>query len=239
MGDLLSTFTTTLITAIIGGIIALFKGIRFVHEGELGIRLRFGRAVRDRKGQPKVIQPGFVLMIPFVDTLQRHHVRQQTLRLDGQRVMIGGGLIFNVSAIVIMRVKDIYKALFEIDELDSSLTDLSMGILRDVLADKQLDQLSDMKKLSEELFEGLRAKSEEWGVQFIEFKLTDCAPTPETAPLVNAKVGVQLKAEALKKAAGDLGTEAASMSQALAAALVGVPLVASVVPEGKNGAKHA
>lgn len=238
MSDIFSTFTASLVTAVIGGIFALLKGIRFVHEGEMGIKLRFGRAIRMRDGSPKVIPPGFVLMIPFVETLKRHHVRQQTLRLDHQKVMIGQGLIFNVSAIVIFRVKDIYRALFEIDDLDNSLEDLSMGILRDVLASKEYEKLSNMKEISEELLKALQVKSEEWGAQFIEFKLTDCAPSSETAPLLNAKIGVKLKVDALKDAAQDLGVEVGTMSPVLAAALVGVPLVASVTGDTKVTVKN-
>ncbi len=230
------TIAAKIATVVLIAAVSALKSIRFVHEGEMGIKLRFGRALKNRDGTPKVIKPGFALMIPFVETLKRHHVRQQTLRLDHQKVMIMNGLIFNVSAIVIFRVKDIYRALFEIDDLDSSLADLSMGILRDVLCNKEYSDLSDMKKISEELLVALQVKSEEWGVQFIEFKLTDCAPTSETAPLINAKIGVRMKVEALQFAASELKVEAAEMSPILAAALVGVPLVTSIGPEGKKKA---
>ncbi len=227
MGNLSLELIMALVTAVTG----LFKTIKFVQEGELGVRLRFGRVVRDESGVPKIIQPGFVLLIPFVDTLQRHHVRQQTLRLDDQKVMIAHGLIFNVSAVVILRVKDIYRALFEIDDLDNSLVDLSMGILRDVLSGKEYSELSDMEKISSELLHNLQERAEEWGVTFLQFKLTDCSPSQETAPLVNAEAGVRMKMEALKLASSELKIEFASLPPTLAAALVGVPLVTSITNE--------
>lgn len=216
---------------IIGGITGVFKTVKFVQEGELGIKLRFGRALRNKDNIPKIIKPGFVLLIPFVETLKRHHVRQQTLRLENQKVMIVRGLIFNVSAIVILRVKDIYRALFEIDDLDNSLTDLSMGILRDVLVNKEYSELSNMEEISSELLHKLQEKAEEWGVTFIQFKLTDCAPTPETAPLVSAEAGVRMKMEALKFAAEKMGIEFLAISPVFAAALVGIPLVTAVTNE--------
>lgn len=222
------------VVSVFGGLITgAFKTIKFVQEGELGIKLRFGRALRNKDNTPRIISPGFVLLIPFIETLQRHHVRQQTLRLENQKVMIARGLIFNVSAVVILRVKDIYRALFEIDDLDNSLVDLSMGILRDVLADKEFSELSDMEAISGELLHKLQEKAEEWGVTFMQFKLTDCAPTPETAPLVNAEAGVKLKMEALKAAAKDMGVEVYALSPVFAAALVGVPLVTAIMPEFK------
>jgi regulator of protease activity HflC (stomatin/prohibitin superfamily) len=53
---------------ILSGIIAFFKSFRFVREGERGIKLRFGKAVRKKGGTPKVIEPGFAWLIPFVLT---------------------------------------------------------------------------------------------------------------------------------------------------------------------------
>ncbi len=221
-----------LIVAAVGGMATtLFKTIKFVQEGELGIRLRFGRATRNSDGTPKIINPGFVLLIPFVETLKRHHVRQQTLRMDNQKVMISDGLIFNVSAVVIFRVKDIYKALFEIHELDASVVDLSMGILRDILSHKKYNDFSSMDTISNELLHRLQEKAEEWGINFIQFKLTNCAPTSETAPIVNVQAGVKLKVEALRMAAEQMGSTLQEMSPALATALIGIPLVAAVSPD--------
>ena len=222
------TISVELLMALVGVLASVFKAFKFVQEGELGIKLRFGRALKNKDKSPRIIQPGFVLLIPFVESLKRHHVRQQTLRLDHQKVMIAQGLIFNISAVVIFRVKDIYRALFEIDDLDNSLIDLSMGILRDVLSSKDYMELANMATISEELLHKLQEKAEEWGASFIQFKLTDCSPTAETAPLVNAGAGVKMKMEALKIAATEMGVDFTTIPPILAATLVGTPLVASV-----------
>ncbi|MGD1069320.1 MAG: SPFH domain-containing protein [Bryobacteraceae bacterium] len=130
---------STVISEIVGSLaslvvsgLGLSKTFNYVKEGELGIKLRFGKASRDKDGKPRVIPPGFVMMIPWVDTLAKHHVRQQTIRFDNQEIMIRDGLIFRINAAVIFRVNDIYRALFEIEDLHTSITDIGMGILRDV-----------------------------------------------------------------------------------------------------------
>lgn len=128
-------------------------------------------------------------------------------------------------------MKDIYKALFEIDDLDNSLVDLSMGILRDVLASKDYTDLSAMEKIAEELLDELQEKAEEWGVTFIQFKLTNCAPTEQTESLVNAEAGVKLKMQALAHAAKDVQKEIQDLPPSFAAALIGIPLVTSVTNE--------
>lgn len=224
----MDSLSVIIASAVVSAIGTIVKTIKFIHEGEQGIRLRFGKAQRNKDGSPKIIHPGFVLMVPFVDTLKRHHVRQQTLKFEDQKIMISGGLVFNVSAIIIMKVKDIYKALFEIDDLDNSVIDIAMGILREVLAIKRHTELNDMESISSELLKKIRIKADEWGVEFLQFNLTDCAATPESASLVNAESGVELKLKALTMAAKTLGIELSDIPESLAATLVGVPLVVSV-----------
>ncbi len=207
---------------------ALIKTIKFVHEGELGIKLRFGKAVCDSKGIPKVIKPGLLLLIPFVDSLQRRHVRQQTINFESQKIMVKGGLIFEVSAMVVFKVNDIYKALFEIDNLDAAIMDLCMGMLRDTLSPYEHDKLFDTKAISDSLLNDLTKVAKTWGVEFITFKLTNCAPTAETAQYVMAKTGAALKAAAIQAAAEEIGMDINSLNPALAAVMAGIPLVASV-----------
>ena len=67
------------------------------------------------------MEPGFLFLIPKVDSLVRRHVRQQTIELNEQEVILKDNTIWVVSAVVFFRVKDIYKALFEIDDLDGGV----------------------------------------------------------------------------------------------------------------------
>ena len=220
-------------------ILGLTKTFNFVKEGELGIKLRFGKAKRDKNGEPVIIPPGFVMMIPWVDHLEKHHVRQQTIRFDNQRIMIRDGLIFNVNAAVIFRVTDIYRALFEIDGLNTSIADLSMGILRDVFTSRDHTNLNQTKEISALLLEELKVKAQQWGVDFLQFNIIDCAPTPETAQIIIAKAGVMMKAEALEELAKKRGIYVEQLNPTLAAVLVGVPLVASTSAEPGLGEKNS
>jgi regulator of protease activity HflC (stomatin/prohibitin superfamily) len=220
-------------------VLGLTRTFNFVKEGELGIKLRFGKAKRDKNGEPQIIPPGFVMMIPWVDKLEKHHVRQQTIRLDSQKIMIRDGLIFNINAAIIFRVNDIYRALFEIDGLNTSIADLSMGILRDVLTGRDHTNLNQTKEISALLLDELKEKAQEWGVDFLQFNIIDCAPAPETAQIIIAKAGVMMKAEALEELAKKRGIYVEQLNPTLAAVLVGVPLVASISPEPGIGEKNS
>lgn len=42
------------------------------------------------------------------------------------------------------------------------------------------------------LLDELKEKAQQWGVDFLQFNIIDCAPTAETAQIIIAKAGVML-----------------------------------------------
>lgn len=231
----LDTLLSPLSALVTAAVVAFFKSFKFIKEGERGLKLRFGKVVRDREKKPVIYEPGFLLMIPFIESLPRHHVRQQTARLHNQKVTLKDGLIYDVSAIVIFRVSDIYKALCEIDDLDGSLADVSVGVLRDELSSRTHDNLSNTVEISAGLLKRLKDRAGSWGIELLEFMLVDCAPTPEVASLVNCETGARLRIQALKRVAQEIGGHIADVPESLAAVLVGAPLVASIGGEARKG----
>lgn len=224
----LATLITKIVVALIIAIGSFIKGIRFVHEGERGVKLRFGRAIRDETGHPRIYEPGFTLLIPFVDTLRRRHVRQQTRHFPYQRIKLKDGLIFNVEAVILFRVKDIYKALFDVDDLDTTVDDMGMTIARDEISSCTHSELEHNGTISERLLTQIKPFAEQIGIEVIRFGLTDCAPTAETANLLNAETAVRLRLQALKKACEAEKTSWNRLNPTLAAALIGIPLTATV-----------
>lgn len=219
------------LVAIGGGFVTLFQSFKFVQEGSLGLKLRFGKVVRDRNGSPKVINPGFVWMIPFVDTLKRRHVRQQEVTLDEQVITLKSGLTFRVAGALYFRVTDVYKALFEIELLDESIEQLAMGAQRDEIAKHDdHNDLAETAKISQVIFDEIKKITDEWGVDLIDFRLTTVAPTSESAPIVNLEAGAAMRTKVLQSIAVETGVKVGDLiSNGLAAIMIGAPLVASAV----------
>jgi len=151
-------------------LVTMFKSIAFVQEGQRGVKLRFGKAVRYRTGKnagmPKIVAPGFVFMIPYIDKLQRRHVRQETVRLDYQKIMFKDGMIFQVSAMLLFTVTDVFKAMFEIDGLNDAVETFGLAILREELSSRSHKDLADHEKIGKALLDRISQKGEEWGVKF-------------------------------------------------------------------------
>lgn len=223
MENLFSDLAVTLLMSFIGLITTVVKSFKFVQEGEEGCKLQFGKVLRDKEEKPIIIKPGFVLLIPWVETLKRRHVRQQTMRFDRQEIFIAGELVFIVSAIVRFRVRDIYKALFEVDALDDCISDRCMGVLRDVLQEKKHDEMRHTEKISQELLTLMKVMEDEWGVEFLDARLTSCAPTQNSAQILSSSTSAELKAKAALDAAEKLGGKPVEL-QGILSAIVGAPV---------------
>ena len=223
-----------IIGASITAVMGVFKAFRFVREGERGIKLQFGKAIRDEKGVPIVIEPGFVLLIPFMQTIAAHHVRQQSYRFPEQRVTLKDGLIYKVGGMVIFKVVDVYRALFEIESIDHSIDDLCMAAIKDELEQLTHERLTERDELSKKLLARVQKRAEEWGIEILQFSLPECAPTPETANLINANLSVKMRLDALTDGLKKHGLTIKDAGPNLAAVLIGIPLTATVVSEPVN-----
>lgn len=216
-----------------GAVYGAVKGIQFVREGERAIMLRFDKAIK-RGGQYKVIFPGLRLMIPGIHKLARQHVRQRTINFQSQVIVLSDRTVFEVSAVLLCRVKDtpkdLYNSLFETANLNGALADYGLMVIRKVLADKGYENLFDegRDEISQQLSELMAPKAAEWGVEVLQFELSDCNPTDETARLIQTSAQAEFKLKALEEAAKQLGCRVADLDPTLAAVMVGMPLVANV-----------
>ena len=93
-----------------------------VHTGQHALRFSFGRA-------GKVLEPGFHLLVPFLQVVRKIPTRSRTLNLPSQRVTNFEGLVYQVDANLVYRVVDVRKALIQIDDLVKGMLEmLGLGV---------------------------------------------------------------------------------------------------------------
>ncbi len=229
---------------LIAGAGGIVSGARFVQEGQRGIKLRFGKVVRNRDGQPRIIRPGFCFVWPAVETVRRTHVRAMTFNFPDQAVMLADGTVFHVSAVVVCRLHDddaaIYRALFDIDDLPGSVSDFCASTLRDVLAGLTHDQINNQEAVLDAVKAKVVPQLTLWGVHLDRFMLTDCSPSPDTARLVLIGAEAAFRAEALLAVAAKLdGSAVGGLDPMVAAAVIGTPVSVALSGRGAGGGGSA
>lgn len=233
--------TTHLLSAIIPAILGMFglgagKGaVRFVQEGDRGVVKRFGKVIRDSRGNCRILEPGWNWIVPGVHKVAFTHVRQRTMHCGNQQVTLADKTVFTVDAVLIYRVGDtaqkLYQSLFEVTNLDEAVRLYCIGVLREVVQRRSYDNLlgEHVEEISEELKARVQGQLEFWGVEALSFKLADLSPYADTIGVIQSGAAAQFRAGALVEAAELLGYGSVQeVPSAVAAALIGVPVVASV-----------
>ena len=109
-------------------------GVKIVKQYERGGLLRFGRLVGVRN-------PGFNVIIPFVDRLSKVSLRIVTTVLEPQEVITRDNVTVKVDAVVYFMVIDAVKAVINVESYRDATVQLALTTLRSVLGQSELDEL--------------------------------------------------------------------------------------------------
>ena len=144
-----------------------------VKSGETALLFSFGRAGAE-------LQPGFRILIPFLQVIRRMPSRSRTLDLPSQRVATLEGLVYHVEANLVYRVVDIRKAIIEIDSLEKGMLQILGLSVQDTLRTLQREQLAHPETLKEKLTQRLEQRLAPWGVRVEQAGFPSITPSART-----------------------------------------------------------
>src|SRR3954447_10119589 len=194
------------------------RTLRTVPQGYQWTVERFGR-------YRVTLLPGLRLVNPFIDRIGRKiNVQETVLEIPAQNVITKDNASVIVDGIVFYQVIDAARASYEVQDLESAVTNITMTNIRTAIGALDLDEtLSKRDEINERLLRVLDAATEPWGTKITRVELKDVRP-PEDVQVSMAKQlaadrerrAAILRAEGLKQAA-ILEAQGAKEAQILAA----------------------
>ncbi|MFQ6121442.1 MAG: SPFH domain-containing protein [Dehalococcoidales bacterium] len=144
---------------IVAALVILAAAIKIVKQYERGVVLRFGRLVGVRN-------PGFNVIIPFVDRMTKISLRIVPYVLEPQEVITRDNVTVKVDAVVYFMVVDPVKAAINVENYREAIIQLALTTLRSVLGQSELDELlAHRDQINLRLRQIIDKESEEpWGV---------------------------------------------------------------------------
>lgn len=184
----------TLITILVIVALVVFAGfwlaVRIVKQYEQGVLFRFGRF-------RKAVNPGFRLIIPWVDVMHRVSLRVVTMPIQSQGIITRDNVSVDVSAVAYFRVVDAVKSVIAIENVRAAIDQIAQTTLRKVVGQHTLDQtLSETDQINLDIRKILDVTTVEWGVEVTLVELKDIQ-LPESMKRAMAK---QAEAEREKRA---------------------------------------
>jgi len=159
----------TMFYIIIGLIIILTMIFKVMREYERAVVFTLGRFT-------SVKGPGLIIVIPFVQQIERVHLRTVVLDVPSQDVISRDNVSVKVNAVVYFRVMDPERAIIQVENFLMATSQLAQTTLRSVLGQHELDEiLAERDKLNKDIQVILDKQTDAWGIKVanVEIKHVD------------------------------------------------------------------
>lgn len=180
-----------IVLAVVSFLVLWLFSVRIVKQYERGVVLRFGRLVGTR-------DPGFNVIVPFVDRMTKVSLRVVTWVLEPQEVITRDNVTVRVDAVVYFLAIDPIKAVINVEDYRQAVIQLALTTLRSVLGQSELDELlAHRDQINLRLRQIIDEQSEDpWGVRVTLVEVKDVL-LPEAMQRAMAR---QAEAEREKRA---------------------------------------
>ncbi|HMB41956.1 MAG TPA: slipin family protein [Balneolaceae bacterium] len=163
----LTNMLVWVITLVIFLSVFLPQMFKIMREYERGVVFRLGK-YQSTKG------PGFIILIPFIDKVERVDLRVLTINVDKQEAITKDNVTVNVDAITFFRVVDAEKAVIQVERYIAATSMLAQTTLRSVIGQFELDEiLAEREKINKKIQDIIDKQTDPWGVKVVSVEVRD------------------------------------------------------------------
>lgn len=154
-------------------IIAIFKGVRIVPQGEEWVVERFGKFHR-------ILLPGLRVIFPIFDAVS-YKVTTKDIILDvpQQEVITRDNAVILANAVAFIKVSNIERAVYGIENFREAMRNMVQTSLRSIIGGMDLNQaLTSRDRIKAELKTAIADEALDWGLTVKSVEIQDIKPSP-------------------------------------------------------------
>jgi len=146
-----------------------------VYDGQHALKFTLGRA----KG---VVGPGIHFKWPIIQRFRVEETKHTTMDLEPQVIQLSDDLVYEVDAKLIYQIKNLHKALIEVDELVTGMQNRVVVTIQRVISAQTRETITDTDALIEQILndQDLVWMQEQWGVKILMLGFSNISPSPAT-----------------------------------------------------------
>lgn len=164
--NLMNSLTWIIIIAVLIAIL-LPQMFKILREYERAVVFRLGK-YKHTKG------PGLIVLIPFIDKIERVDLRVLTINVDKQEVITKDNVTVNVDAITFFRVMDAEEAVIQVERYIHATSMLAQTTLRSIVGQVELDELlANREKVNKNIQEIIDRQTDPWGIKVVSVEVRD------------------------------------------------------------------
>ncbi|WP_407380207.1 SPFH domain-containing protein [Methanobrevibacter sp.] len=171
-------------------IIIGLKSVKILRPYEKGVIERLGKYSR-------TAESGVVILIPFIETIQKVDLREQVVDVPPQEVITKDNTVVVVDCVIFYEVVDAFNAVYNVVNFYHAITKLAQTNLRNIIGDLELDEtLTSREMINAELREVLDVATDKWGSKVVRVEIQKIEPPQDIVEAMSK----QMKAERMKRA---------------------------------------
>lgn len=173
-------------------LILLLTSIKVVNTGYVYVVERFGQFY-------KVLEPGWHLIIPFIDFVRKRiSTKQQILDIEPQSVITKDNVKISIDNVIFYKVMNARDAVYNIENFKSGIIYSTITNMRNIVGNMTLDEvLSGRDKINSELLLVIDEITDAYGIKILSVEIKNIIPPAE----IQQAMEKQMKAERDKRAA--------------------------------------
>jgi regulator of protease activity HflC (stomatin/prohibitin superfamily) len=162
-------------------IVVVLSFVRQINQYERGIVLTMGRFSGVRG-------PGWTLILPIFQSMQKVDVRIKTVDVPEQEAITKDNIPININAVIYYQISDPQKAILDVENFYYAVSQLAQITMRNVVGSVTLEELlRDRSSISEQIKKIVDLATGPWGILVGDVDLKDII-IPENLKRTIAKV---------------------------------------------------
>jgi len=165
--EIFSGYITWVITLVVFLVLLAPQIFKILREYERAVVFRLGK-FQSVKG------PGLIVLIPFIDKIERVDLRVLTINVDRQEVITKDNVTVNVDAITFFRVVDAEAAIIQVERYIHATSMLAQTTLRSIIGQVELDELlANREKINKQIQQNIDIQTDPWGIKVVSVEVRD------------------------------------------------------------------
>lgn len=165
--EIFSGYVTWVITIVVFLVLLAPQIFKILREYERAVVFRLGK-FQSVKG------PGLIILIPFIDKIERVDLRVLTINVDRQEVITKDNVTVNVDAITFFRVVDAEAAVIQVERYIHATSMLAQTTLRSIIGQVELDELlANREKINKQIQQNIDTQTDPWGIKVVSVEVRD------------------------------------------------------------------